>query len=95
MAKANVVRRVVLLLGLSALAVSSLSPPAMAVSYSASGTHQCKSQDGSMHTCVVSGSYFSNCIDASRSLQARDCCRSMRTGGTSVGFTMSYCIPGR
>ena len=60
-------------------------------SYSAGGTHQCKSEKGG--NCIVSGTGFGNCTDASSSLQARDCCPTTRNGGTSSGFTMSYCIP--
>lgn len=82
------------------------SAAARAATYSASGTHQCKSGDGTPHSCVVSGSVYSNCIDAASSLQVQDCCPSTqvcerkgetsqcRRGGTSTGFTMNYCIPG-
>jgi hypothetical protein len=108
MGKANVLRRVGLLLGLAALAVGGPSVPAMAVSFSAGGTHQCKASDGSTHTCVVSGSLFGDCVSANTSLQVQDCCPSSRVcardsqgretncraGGTSIGFTMNYCIPG-
>ena len=104
MRNANVLRNVCA----SLLAAASLSVSAMAASYSAAGTHQCKAADGSTHTCVVSGSVFGDCISAGTSLQVQDCCPSSRVcardsqgretncsrGGTSVGFTMSYCIPG-
>jgi len=59
------------------------------VSYSAGGTHQCSGQ----RVCVVSGSFFKDCIDAIESLRARDCCPSSRSG-TSGGFTLNYCIAG-
>ena len=100
--------RLGVLLGLAVLAAGGLPGVATAASYSAAGTHQCKASDGSTHTCVVSGSVFGDCISASSSLQTQDCCPSSRVcardsqgretncsrGGTSVGFTMSYCIPG-
>jgi hypothetical protein len=81
----------------------------MAANYSAGGTHhQCRASDGSMHSCMVSGTVFGDCISAVSSLRAMDCCPSSRVcardshgreincrgGGTSVGFTISYCIPG-
>jgi hypothetical protein len=61
--------------------------------YSASGTHQCGSEKG--HSCIVTGSGFSNCNDASISLQTRDCCPTTPAGGKSTGFTLNYCISGR
>ena len=61
--------------------------------YSASGTHQCGSEKG--RSCVVTGSGFSNCNDASIFLKTRDCCPTTPTGGTSSGFTLNYCIPDR
>ena len=78
-------------------------------SYSASGTHQCRSASGEGHTCVVTGLAFSNCNDATSSLKARDCCptsqlctkdpqsgeQKCRSGGTSGGFTLNHCIPER
>jgi hypothetical protein len=81
----------------------------VAVNYSASGTHQCRTADGATHTCVASGSFFANCIDAQSALMSLDCCPSTRAcerdaqgretrcqrGGSSTGFTMNYCIPGR
>jgi hypothetical protein len=74
--------------------------------YTAGGTHQCRTEDDSNHTCVVSGSVFSTCIDATNSLQIQDCCPSTRVcerdrstgaerctrGGKSVGFALTYCI---
>ena len=104
MGKANALRKVGLLLGVALLAAGG---PAMAVTFSAGGTHQCKASDGSTHTCVVSGSVFGDCISAGSSLQVQDCCPSTRVcardsqgrdtncrgGGTSTGFTLSYCIP--
>jgi hypothetical protein len=105
---ANVLRRAGLLLGLAALAAGSPRAPAVAASYSASGTHQCKASDGSIYSCVVTGFVFGDCISATASLRAMDCCPSSRVcgrvsqgretncrrGGTSIGFTMNYCIPG-
>jgi hypothetical protein len=81
----------------------------VAVNYSASGTHQCRTADGATHSCVASGSFFGNCIDAQSALMSLDCCPSTRAcerdaqgretrcqrGGASTGFTMNYCIPGR
>jgi len=61
--------------------------------YSAAGTHQCGSEKG--HSCVVAGSGFSNCNDASITLQTRDCCPTTPTGGKSSGFVLNYCIPDR
>ena len=61
--------------------------------YSASGTHQCGSDKG--RSCVVTGSGFSNCNDASISLQTRDCCPTTPQGGKSSSFTLNYCIPDR
>lgn len=61
--------------------------------YSASGTHQCGSDKG--RSCVVTGSGFSNCNDASITLQTRDCCPSTPGGGKSSGFVLNYCIPDR
>jgi hypothetical protein len=107
--KADVLRRLGLLLGLAALAAASPPAPAVAASYSASGTHRCKASDGSIYSCVVTGSAFGDCIRATASLRAMDCCPSARVcardsrgretncrgGGTSIGFVMNYCIPGR
>jgi hypothetical protein len=61
--------------------------------YSAAGTHQCGSEKG--RSCVVAGSGFSNCNDASAGLQTRDCCPTTPAGGKSSGFTLNYCIPDR
>ncbi len=61
--------------------------------YSASGTHQCGSEKG--RSCVVTGSGFSNCNDASIFLRTRDCCPTTPKGGTSSGFVLNYCIPDR
>jgi hypothetical protein len=60
---------------------------------SASGTHQCGSDKG--RSCVVTGSGFSNCNDATIVLRTRDCCPTTPKGGTSGGFTLNYCIPDR
>ena len=108
MRQSDTLRRAGLLLGLAALTATGLPPPAVAVTFSAGGTHQCKGSDGSTHTCVVSGSLFGDCISAGSRLQAQDCCPPSRVcsrdaqgretncsrGGTSTGFTLSYCIPG-
>jgi hypothetical protein len=81
---------------------------AQGLGYSASGTHQCRTSNGESHSCVVTGPFFSNCIDAGSSLRTQDCCPSTRVcardaqgretdcqrGGTSVGFTLNYCISG-
>jgi hypothetical protein len=61
--------------------------------YSASGTHQCGSEKG--RSCVVTGSGFTNCNDATITLQTRDCCPTTPTGGKSTGFVLNYCIPDR
>jgi hypothetical protein len=61
--------------------------------YSASGTHQCASEKG--RSCVVTGSGFSNCNDATITLQTRDCCPTTPAGGKSTGFVLNYCIPDR
>ncbi|HTB01866.1 MAG TPA: hypothetical protein VK804_15465 [Bradyrhizobium sp.] len=61
--------------------------------YSASGTHQCGSEKG--RSCVVTGSGFTNCNDASITLQTRDCCPTTPVGGKSSGFTLNYCITDR
>ena len=61
--------------------------------YSAAGTHQCGSDKG--RSCVVAGSGFTNCNDATVVLQTRDCCPTTPAGGTSSGFTLNYCIPDR
>jgi hypothetical protein len=61
--------------------------------YSASGTHKCGSEKA--RSCVVTGSGFSNCNDATISLQTRDCCPTTAKGGTSSGFVLNYCIPDR
>src|SRR3954469_18732363 len=56
--------------------------------YSASGTHQC----GGNRSCIVSGQ-FNDCNDAMSSLRTRDCCATARSGGSSTGFALNYCIP--
>jgi hypothetical protein len=61
--------------------------------YSASGTHQCGSEKG--RSCVVTGSGFSSCNDATGFLRTRDCCPTTPQGGQSSGFTLNYCIPDR
>jgi hypothetical protein len=61
--------------------------------YSASGTHQCGSEKG--RGCVVTGSGFSNCNDATITLQTRDCCPTTAKGGISSSFVLNYCIPDR
>lgn len=60
--------------------------------YSASGLHQCGSEKGASHSCVVTG-LFRDCNEATISLQTRDCCPTTAGGGKSSGFVMSYCIP--
>jgi hypothetical protein len=87
-------------------------PPGAAVvsaSYSASGTHQCRTAGGETHSCVVTGAFFSTCIEADSALRTQDCCPSSRVcerdgqgretncrrGGTSASFAVNYCIPGR
>jgi hypothetical protein len=108
MRKANFLSRTAT--GLGVLAGLAVANPASvhAASYSASGTHHCRGEDGANHSCVVTGSVFGNCVDAASSLQVQDCCPSTRVcardsqgretncrrGGTSIGFTMNYCIPG-
>lgn len=61
--------------------------------YSSSGTHQCGSDKG--RSCVVTGSGFENCNDASITLRTRDCCPTTPMGGKSSGFVLNYCIPDR
>jgi hypothetical protein len=61
--------------------------------YSASGTHQCGSEKG--RSCIVTGSGFTNCNDATITLQTRDCCPTTPGGGKSSGFALNYCIPDR
>jgi hypothetical protein len=88
------------------LATAMPSAVAQLSTYTAGGTHQCRSEDDSGHTCIVSSSVFTSCIDATNSLQIQDCCPSTRVcerdrvtgttrctrGGKSVGFTLTYCI---
>jgi len=62
--------------------------------YTASGTHQCGSSENG-RSCIVTGSGFSNCNDASITLQTRDCCPTTPAGGKSSGFTLNYCIADR
>ena len=61
--------------------------------FSASGTHQCGSEKG--RSCVVTGSGFSDCNDATITLQTRDCCPTTPAGGKSTGFVLNYCISER
>jgi hypothetical protein len=89
-----------LILGLATTAVLSGVPAlgnelklAQMRGYSASGTHQCSSEKG--HSCVVTGSGFTSCNDATSGLQARDCCPTTPGGGKSSGFVLNYCIPDR
>ena len=113
MEKTNILRSIVLKFGALVLAAGALmsggpTSTAFAVTWSAGGTHQCKAADGSVHTCVVSGTIFGDCVSAGSSLQTQDCCPSTQTcsrdsqgrqtcqrGGTSTGFTLTYCIQGR
>jgi hypothetical protein len=89
-----------LILGAAVAALLALEPAsgeglklAQMRGYSASGTHQCGSEKG--RSCVVTGSGFSNCNDATSFLQTRDCCPTTPQGGKSSGFTLNYCIPNR
>ena len=61
--------------------------------YSAAGTHQCGLEKG--RSCVVTGAGYSNCNDATTTLQTRDCCPTTPAGGKSSGFVLNYCIPDR
>jgi hypothetical protein len=61
--------------------------------YTASGTHQCGPDKG--RSCVVTGSGFTNCNDATISLQTRNCCATTVKGGAPTGFVLNYCIPDR
>jgi hypothetical protein len=88
------------ILGLATMAALSAAPAvgkdmklAQFRGYSASGTHQCGSEKG--RSCVVTGSGFTNCNDASITLQTRDCCPTTPAGGKSSGFTLNYCITDR
>ena len=79
----------------------------LAANVSATGTHQCRAPDGSTFSCPVTGSIYSNCVDATSSLRAQDCCAAPRAcsrdsqgresncrpGGVSIGFSMLSCIP--
>ena len=71
----------------------------------ASGTHQCQSHTDIGHTCQVIGT-AGNCDQVAESLKLDDCCslteictfdndgnRVCKLGGSSIGFTMDYCIP--
>ena len=60
--------------------------------YTASGRHQCSTDKDAKKSCIVTGQ-FSSCNEASIGLKTRDCCPTSAAGGTSHGFTMSYCIP--
>ena len=89
-----------LILAVAAAAVLSFEPGfgqelklAQMRGFSASGTHQCGSDKG--RSCIVTGSGFSNCNDATSFLQTRDCCPTTPQGGKSSGFTLNYCIPNR
>jgi hypothetical protein len=89
-----------LILAVAAAAVLSFEPGfgqelklAQMRGFSASGTHQCGSDKG--RSCIVTGSGFSNCNDATVVLRTRDCCPTTPQGGTSSGFTLNYCIPDR
>jgi hypothetical protein len=72
---------------------SASGPIAAMPSYSASGTHQCGSDSDHANSCVVTGFGFPDCIGATSSLRAQDCCPTARKGATSTGFTLNYCIP--
>jgi hypothetical protein len=75
---------------------------------SASGVHTCKSDTDSGHTCIVTGSLYSNCIDAQSALRVQDCCPGTRAcdrdpttgatkcrkGGRSTAFRLLYCVGG-
>jgi hypothetical protein len=78
-------------------ALKSVVKPALQLAqlrgYSASGTHKCGSEKD--RSCVVTGSGFSNCNDATITLQTRDCCPTTAKGGTSSSFVLNYCIPDR
>lgn len=76
--------------------VAMLSSPVAAQldlrSYSASGMHQCSS--GQPASCVVTGSRYRDCIEATSALRAQDCCLTRRDSSShSTGFTLNYCIP--
>ncbi len=106
MREPNFLCRIASGLGVLAGLAAAQPPTVQAASDSASGTQQCKGGDGAIHSCVVTGFLFGNCVDAVSSLRAQDCCPSSREclydsrgretcrgGGTSIGFTMNYCIP--
>ncbi|QAU46360.1 hypothetical protein [Bradyrhizobium guangzhouense] len=83
-----------LLIGL--LALTPLLPGRVAAqldlrTYSASGTHQCSGEKAA--SCVVTGSRYRDCIDATSALRVQDCCATRRDGSRSTGFTINYCIP--
>ncbi len=63
------------------------------LSYIATGTHQCQSSDSIGHSCETFGSAYSDCIAAQVDLSGQDCCFATPEGGTSIGFTLSYCAP--
>jgi hypothetical protein len=55
------------------------------------GVHQCQSEKSIGHKCTVSGTEFSSCDHAAKSLKITDCCRNSEFGGVSIGFTMGKC----
>jgi hypothetical protein len=84
----------VLIAGIFAL-LALLPGPAVAQldlrTYSASGTHQCSGEKSA--SCVVTGSRYRDCNDATSALRVQDCCLTRRDGSRSTGFTLNYCIP--
>jgi hypothetical protein len=75
--------------------------------FAAGGMHQCQSETDIGHSCSVFDIGFNDCNEAAIKLRMKDCCPSTklcsfdpatgkftcRYGGTSIGFTVSYCIP--
>lgn len=76
-------------------------------SFLAAGQHQCQSAHNIGYFCQANGIGFNDCNEASIKLQMDDCCSRTQVcgpdyetgqtkcefGGTSIGFTMSYCLP--
>jgi hypothetical protein len=93
----------------AALGVGLFSGATLGANYSATGTHQCRAASGETYSCVVTGSFFGNCVEATSSLQTQDCCPSSRackrdkqggkskceSGGSSVTFSLNYCAQNR
>jgi hypothetical protein len=67
-----------------------LGPGPMKV-FRASGEHQCWSDSSIGHSCSVSGTGYSSCDDAMRSLAGSDCCPYTTHKGRSNSFRLTGC----